>query len=147
MNMTNLKLQAEYRPRDSKHYFRLAGDFLNEMDDTVSNDLSKFAQGEQSKALYAANAANNRRNSAYDRWNNFLISDAEAMVLTFEYRYQLAENTRIRVVTNFDLRGDFGAVQRFCWSRQLLPMMTTTCSGLKFSASSSVATDADPRIS
>jgi hypothetical protein len=107
MNMTNLKLQAEYRPRDSKHYFRLAGDFLNEMDDTVSNDLSKFAQGEQSKALYAANAANNRRNSAYDRWNNFLISDAEAMVLTFEYRYQLAENTRIRVgYTNFEFLGD-----------------------------------------
>ncbi|HMM59862.1 MAG TPA: S-layer homology domain-containing protein [Candidatus Rifleibacterium sp.] len=107
MNMTNLKLQAEYRPRDSKHYFRLAGDFLNEMDDTVSNDLSKFAQGEQSKALYAANAANNRRNSAYDRWNNFGIAEAEAMVLTFEYRYQLAENTRIRVgYTNFEFLGD-----------------------------------------
>jgi len=107
MNMTDVKLQAEYRPRNSKHYFRLAGDFLNEMDETVSNDLAKFAQGEQSRALYAANAANNRLNSAYDRWNNFRISDAEAMVLTFEYRYQLAENTRIKVgYTNFEFLGD-----------------------------------------
>jgi len=104
-NMTNLKLQAEYRPRDSKHYFRLAGDFLNEMDETVSNDLARYQVA--GDATTAGVKTVNKTNTAYDRWNNFGIADAEAMVLTFEYRYQLAENTRIRVgYTNFEFLGD-----------------------------------------
>ncbi len=105
LNMTNLKLQAEYRPRDSKHYFRLAGDFLNEMDETVTNDLARYQAGHNTTAGIPAGF--NKTNTAYDRWNNFGIADAEAMVLTFEYRYQLAENTRIRVgYTNFEFLGD-----------------------------------------
>ncbi len=105
INMSNLKLQAEYRPRDSKHYFRLAGDLLDEMDDTVTNDLSRYIAGHNTTA--GIPAAFVKTNSAYDRWNNFMTADAQATVLTFEYRYQLAENTRIRVgYTGFDMRGD-----------------------------------------
>ena len=105
VNMTDLKLQAEYRPRDSKHYFRLAGDILDEMEDTTTNDLSRYAQGHGAAAVPAGFV---KADTAYDRWNNFMVSDAKALVLTFEYRYQLAENTRIRVgYTNFDMSGDF----------------------------------------
>ncbi|MDD3147198.1 MAG: S-layer homology domain-containing protein [Candidatus Riflebacteria bacterium] len=105
LNMTDLKLQAEYRPRDSKHYFRLAGDFLNEMDDTVTNDLTRYQV--TGDATTAGVKTVNKISTAYDRWNNFGIDDAEAMVLTFEYRYQLAENTRIKVgYTNFEFLGD-----------------------------------------
>ncbi|HNS09952.1 MAG TPA: hypothetical protein PKN29_09645, partial [Candidatus Ozemobacteraceae bacterium] len=106
MNMSNLKLQAEYRPRDSKHYFRLAGDLLNEMDDVVSNDLAKLRNNGTVANYNAAVAANTAgTNSGYDRWNNFNTADAKATVLTFEYRYQLAENTRIRVgFTSFDFQ-------------------------------------------
>ena len=104
MNMSDLKLQAEYRPRDSKHYFRLAGDLLDEMDSTVTNDLAKYQAGHTNGVVPAAFV---KANTAYDRWNNFGIAEAEAMVLTFEYRYQLAENTRIRVgYTNFEFLGD-----------------------------------------
>jgi len=109
LNMSNLKLQAEYRPRDSKHYFRLAGDMLNEMDNTVTNDLVKYQAGHGSAAAYNAAVAAQATgaNSAYDRWNNFNTAEAKATVLTFEYRYQLAENTRIRVgYTNFEFLGD-----------------------------------------
>ncbi len=105
MNMSNLKLQAEYRPRDSKHYFRLAGDLLDEMDDTVTNDLARYVAGHNTTA--GIPAAFVKTNTAYDRWNNFMTADAKATVLTFEYRYQLAENTRIRVgYTAFDMSGD-----------------------------------------
>jgi hypothetical protein len=104
MNMYDLKLQAEYRPRDSKHYFRLAADWLDEMDDTVTNDMTRyFANQGRANAVVPAT----KGNTAYDRWNNFMIADPEAMVFTFEYRYQLAENTRIRVgYTQFDMTGD-----------------------------------------
>jgi len=104
MNMSALKLQAEYRPRDSKHYFRLAGDLLDEMKDTTDNDLAKLVEG-HSTGVIPANYV--KTNTTYDSWNNFGIADARAMVLTFEYRYQLAENTRIRVgYTNFDFQND-----------------------------------------
>jgi len=113
MNMSDLKLQAEYRPSDSKHYFRLAGDFLSEMEDTVTNDLAKYIQANNVALDAAHNTAAGipagyvKTNTAYDRWNNFGVAEAEAMVLTFEYRYQLTENARIRVgYTNFDLTGD-----------------------------------------
>jgi hypothetical protein len=111
MNMYDLKLQTEYRPRDSKHYFRVAADWLAEMDETVSNDLARYTEDNNAGTTHA-NAAGipagyPKTNSAYDRWNNFMTADAEAMVFTFEYRYQLAENTRIRVgYTQFDFTGD-----------------------------------------
>ncbi|PKL50158.1 MAG: hypothetical protein CVV42_03990 [Candidatus Riflebacteria bacterium HGW-Riflebacteria-2] len=106
MNMGDLKLQAEYRPRNTKHYFRVVGDFLNELDETVSNDLAKYANGDTTAAAYNAAVAAGVTNTAYDRWNNFGTAEAQAVVFTFEYRYQLAENTRIRVgYTNFDMDG------------------------------------------
>lgn len=103
MNMYDLKLQAEYRPRNSKHYFRLAGDWLDELKDKPVNDLNRHMNGNgRSNAVLPVN----KTNTAYDKWNNFLIDDPKAMVLTFEYRYQLAENTRIRVgYTQFDFTG------------------------------------------
>jgi hypothetical protein len=105
MNMYDLKLQTEYRPRDSKHYFRLAADWLAEMDDTVDNDISKWLNGDNTTAAPFAGAT--KANTAYDKWNNFMVDEADAMVFTFEYRYQLAENTRIRVgYTQFDFTGD-----------------------------------------
>jgi len=106
MNMYDAKLQFEYRPKDSKHYFRVAGDWLDEMDDTVSNDLSKYAD---TKVVKGKNnvAMPVKTDTAYDKWNNLGVADPQAFVLTFEYRYQLAENTRIRIgYTQFDLTGD-----------------------------------------
>jgi len=106
-NMSNLKLQAEYRPRDSKHYFRLAGDMLDEMKDTVGNDLTRYINGSANQANHLLAGQTSKTNTAYDRWNNFMTADARATVLTFEYRYQLAENTKIRVgFTSFDMTGD-----------------------------------------
>ena len=102
MNMTNLKLQVEYRPRDTRHYFRVAGDWLAENNQTTSNDLARYVAGEGRRDDYTTSAVN----SVYDRWNNFLLADPSATVFTFEYRYQLAENTRIRVgYTMFDFDG------------------------------------------
>jgi len=109
-NMGDLKLQVEYRPRNTKHYFRLAGDFLDEMSDTVSNDMARYAVAGDSTS--AGIKTVNKTNTAYDRWNNFGTSEAQATVLTFEYRYQLAENTRIRVgFTAFDFTGDHQVYQ------------------------------------
>lgn len=103
-NMTALKLQVEYRPRNTKHYFRVAGDWLNEYSNTVSNDLARYAAGHSQAAIPAGF---DKVDTVYDRWNNLGISDPEAFVLTFEYRYQLAENTRIRVgYTMFDHNGN-----------------------------------------
>jgi hypothetical protein len=108
MNMYDLKLQVEYRPRDTKHYFRLAGDFLNEMKNQVSNDMARLAAGRHMPGVSDVAAGAVKTNTVYDRWNNFAAADAKATVLTFEYRYQLAENTRIRIgYTAFDMGGDF----------------------------------------
>jgi hypothetical protein len=71
-NMQNadlVKVQAEYRPINSKHYFRLAYDMYDR--DTTTGK--------------AVNAAKD-----------------EANIMTFEYRYQLAENTRIRAKKSTD---------------------------------------------
>lgn len=115
LNMSDIKLQVEYRPRNTKHYFRLAGDIMDELKDTVSNDLARVTHaGVNANAGDAAHgttagvpAGYNKTNTAYDRYNNFLTADPKAVVLTFEYRYQLAENTRIRVgYTAFDMTGD-----------------------------------------
>ncbi len=106
MNMYDLKLQVEYRPRNTKHYFRLAGDWLDELKDTVSNDMARSFYG-RFPGQADVPAGCTKTNTVYDQWNNFGTSDAEAMVLTFEYRYQLAENTRIRVgYTMMDMTGN-----------------------------------------
>ncbi len=106
VNMYNLKLQTEYRPNNTKHYFRLAGDFLGEMKDKVDNDMTRHLNGQG----YVSNAAAvpaDKSNTAYDSYNSLGIADPEATVITFEYRYQLTDNTRIRVgYTSFDLLGD-----------------------------------------
>lgn len=110
LNMSALKLQVEYRPRNTKHYFRLAGDMLDELKDTVDNDLAKMGAASMNGLAdcYANSAARaNKANTIYDQYNNFNTNDPKATVLTFEYRYQLAENTRIRVgYTAFDMTGD-----------------------------------------
>ncbi|MBF0543886.1 MAG: S-layer homology domain-containing protein [Candidatus Riflebacteria bacterium] len=104
LNMGDLKLQVEYRPRNTKHYFRLAGDFLNETKDIVTNELVRNAGGANTNAGIGVA---DLRNSLYDCWNNFGTADAKAGVFTFEYRYQLAENTRIRVgYTSFTFGGN-----------------------------------------
>lgn len=103
-NMSDMKLQAEYKPTDSKHYFRLAGDLLDELKNAPVNDLNRYIAGNgRANSVPVAN----KTNTAYDRYNNLGIADPKAVVLTFEYRYQLATNTRIRVgYTQFDLTGD-----------------------------------------
>jgi len=109
VNMGDIKLQFEYRPRNTKHYFRLAGDLLDEMKDTVSNDLARAGRGHVTTA--GTPAGFDKTNTIYDRYNNFGTSDPKATVLTFEYRYQLAENTRIRLgYTAFDMSGDYQKV-------------------------------------
>jgi hypothetical protein len=120
MNMYDLKLQAEYRPRDSKHYFRLAADWLDEMDDTADNDMAKWTDATVAgRSLTAVPAA--KANTAYDKWNNFMIDEAEAAVYTFEYRYQLAENTRIRLgYTQFDFTGDAQTISATTGSTQTI---------------------------
>lgn len=65
-NFSNIKVQGEYRPVDSKHYARLAVDMLKADDDTLPRFVATDPNG-------------------------------EAMVLTFEYRYQFAENTRLSI--------------------------------------------------
>ncbi len=120
-NMYDLKLQAEYRPRNSKHYFRLAGDWMDEMKDSAVNDMTRHIAG---AGLTNAAVPAVKTNTAYDSWNNLGVADAEAMVITFEYRYQLAENTKIRVgYTQFDLTGNaqkaIGATQKISAGRGL----------------------------
>jgi len=107
LNMSNIKLQVEYRPRNTKHYFRLAGDMLDELKDTVSNDFAKMTDLTTVNGVANVAMPVNKANTVYDNYNNFLTTDPKAVVLTFEYRYQLAENTRIRVgYTAFDMTGD-----------------------------------------
>ena len=106
VNMYDLKLQTEYRPNNTKHYFRLAGDFLGEMKDKVVNDMTRHLNG-QGRINDVAAIPADKSNTAYDSYNSLGIAEPEATVVTFEYRYQLTDNTRIRVgYTSFDLLGD-----------------------------------------
>ncbi|MGI6444552.1 MAG: hypothetical protein ACOX2I_02415 [Candidatus Ozemobacteraceae bacterium] len=68
-NADLVKVQAEYRPINSKHYFRLAYDMYSQ-DTTTGKAIDVTFTGSETKD--------------------------EANIMTFEYRYQLAENTRIR---------------------------------------------------
>jgi hypothetical protein len=103
-NMYDLKLQVEYKPQGTKHYFRVAGDWLDELKDTVSNDIAKLEAGHTTGAVPAGF---NKTNTVYDRFNSLMIADPKAMVLTLEYRYQLSKAMHLRVCyTNFDISGD-----------------------------------------
>lgn len=103
-NMYDLKIQAEYKPADCKHYARLACDILDELKDKPVNDLNRYRAGD---GFANAVPVADKTNTIYDRTNNFGIADPRAMVLTGEYRYQLAKNTRIRLgYTMFDFGGD-----------------------------------------
>lgn len=86
-NMKDIKVQAEYRPENTKHYFRLAYDKLEKDKDSKYNDnFSVFAVNEGDPA----------------------VQDGSADVYTFEYRYALTDNTRIRVgYTDFQFDGKY----------------------------------------
>jgi hypothetical protein len=111
MNMGALKLQAEFRPRDTKHYFRIAGDFLNELDETVSNDLARYVEANNVVAAAAHNivagvpAGYVKTNTALTYgilWYRRCTANGIHLCISL----QLAENTKKRVgYTNFDMDG------------------------------------------
>ena len=74
-NLQDIKIQAEYTPKNNdKHIFRLAYDILTpKNDDKTSMFFMKKADNGQPKASDKAN------------------------IITFEYKYKLAKNTRIRI--------------------------------------------------
>jgi hypothetical protein len=87
-NMSDLKLEVNYTLKNNdKHSFRLAYDYLTNDKDTVANTGSTmvdeiahnygFGQGQDLTMLYAP--------------------DTKVNVITFEYTYKLAENTRLRL--------------------------------------------------
>ncbi len=103
-NMYDLKVQTEYKPKECKHYARLAFDFLDELDGAPVNDLNRYRSGE---GYVNSVVPADKTNTLYDRTNNFGTAEGKAMVTTVEYRYQLAKNTRIRIgCTVFDFGGD-----------------------------------------
>ncbi len=107
INMYIIKLQTEYRPENSRHYFRLAGDFIDEVKSSPVNDYNRHMAGAGRSNAVITPAGGSKTNTVYDCWNNIGISDPKAAVVTFEYRYQLAENTRLRVgYTQFNFAGD-----------------------------------------
>ncbi|HPT44977.1 MAG TPA: S-layer homology domain-containing protein [Candidatus Rifleibacterium sp.] len=92
-NMENVKLQVEYRPA-GRHYYRLATDFLRERRDRVTNALSHHLAGNVDGQIPVGYLT---ANSPYDTFNNIGIADPALRIITFEYRYQLEKNTRLRV--------------------------------------------------
>ncbi len=74
-NLNDLKLEVGYTLKNNdKHSFRLAFDYLTNKDDDKSNTFA-------------------------DRVNqqNAYTHDLKASIITFEYTYKLAENTRLRL--------------------------------------------------
>jgi len=111
--MNAIKLQTEYRPADSKHYFRIAANFLDEIKDYATNDFTHHLAGNTNGIIPAGFV---RENSDYDNFNSVGIPDPKMMILNLEYCYQLAKNTRLRlgyVNCTFDgtARKAVGAVQ------------------------------------
>ncbi|MEW6711242.1 MAG: hypothetical protein AB1403_15550, partial [Candidatus Riflebacteria bacterium] len=104
-NMSDLKFQVEYTPKSApKHYFRLVGDWLTELDDISKNDLAHYRAGNINGVIPVGAEL---RNSAYDNFNNLGIADPKATMFQFEYRYELTKNTKIKVgYAVFDLTGD-----------------------------------------
>lgn len=86
-NMSDIKVQVEYRPCNDKHYARIAYDMLDKSKDSSNNDnFTVFA-------IAAGDPA---------------VKDAAANVMTLEYRYRLTENTRVRVgYTDFEFDGKY----------------------------------------
>lgn len=86
-NMSDIKVQVEYRPCNDKHYARIAYDMLDKSKDSSNNDnFTAFATAAGDPA----------------------VKDAAANVMTLEYRYRLTENTRVRVgYTNFEFDGKY----------------------------------------
>lgn len=103
INMGDLKAQVEYHPA-GKHYFRLAADFLRELKDRVGNDLSHYQAKNYDGIVPVGFVV---ANSAYDNFNNIGIADPSLRLITFEYRYKLTKNTRLRVgAVKCDFSGD-----------------------------------------
>ena len=81
--MKDIKIQAEYKPKKSKHYGRIAYDILSKYKDEDYNDNFSNKAGVN-------------------------VKDGDAGVMTLEYRYQLAKNTRLRVgYTDFKFDGSY----------------------------------------
>jgi len=77
-NLSDIKLELGYTLKDNdKHSFRLAYDHINNKDDNKPNTLSVQAAAINGNADYS--------------------KDLEANIITFEYTYKLAENTRLRL--------------------------------------------------
>lgn len=104
-NMSDLKFQVEYTPKNApKHYFRVVGDWLRELKDISRNDLAHYRAGNINGVIPAGFEM---RNSRYDTFNNIGVADPKATMLQFEYRYQLSKSTKIKVgYATFDLTGD-----------------------------------------
>jgi hypothetical protein len=104
-NMSDLKLQMEYAPaRASKHYFRVAADWLRELDDIAKNDLTHHLAGNVNGVIPTGAEL---RNTSYDNFNNLGIANPSATMITFEYRYALTDNVKIKVgYINCDLTGE-----------------------------------------
>jgi hypothetical protein len=103
--MSDLKLQMEYAPaRASKHYFRVAADWLRELDDIAKNDLTHHLAGNVNGVIPTGAEL---RNTSYDNFNNLGIANPSATMITFEYRYALTDNVKIKVgYINCDLTGE-----------------------------------------
>jgi hypothetical protein len=104
-NMSDLKFQVEYTPKHApKHYFRVVGDWLRELDDISKNDLAHYRAGNINGVIPVGT---DLRNTRYDTFNNLGIADPSATMIQFEYRYALTKNTKIKVgYATFDLTGD-----------------------------------------
>ena len=102
--MSDLKFQIEYTPKHaSKHYFRLVGDWLKELDDISKNDVAHHLAGNRNGVIPAGMEL---RNTSYDNFNNMGIADPSATMLQFEYQYHFSKNVTLRVgYINCDLTG------------------------------------------
>ena len=77
-NLKDIKLELGYTLKDNdKHSFRLAYDMVQNDDDQVGNVFAQAAAARNAQANYT--------------------QDLEANIITFEYTYKLAENTRLRL--------------------------------------------------
>lgn len=78
-NLSDIKLQLGYTLKDNdKHAFRLAYDMVANDKDTIDNAFAEAAR---------------RRGAGA----GMFVKDLEAKIITFDYTYKLAENTRIRM--------------------------------------------------
>ena len=84
-NMSDIKLELDYTLKDNdKHNFRLAYDYLQNDKNNVDNTGSLMV--EDIGGIYGYNVP-----------NGMYAEDTKVNVITFEYTYKLAENTRLRL--------------------------------------------------